>query len=237
MTAVAMLEAKDVSFVYQTKYQRTQALKGVSCTFSPGKFYAIVGPSGCGKTTFLSLLAGLGTPTVGEILFDGQPLKQIGFEKYRRENVSVIYQNFNLFPLLTVLENVLFPMKVERRNRAACKERARELLQSVGLTSQQEKKFPAMLSGGEQQRVAIARALASQAKVLLADEPTGNLDTENGRAVLDILKGLVSQRGCCLIMVTHDLTIASQADVVVHMRDGAIVSVQEQWNPKEGGVL
>lgn len=237
MTAVAMLEAKDVSFVYQTKYQRTQALKGVSCTFSPGKFYAIVGPSGCGKTTFLSLLAGLGTPTVGEILFDGQPLKQIGFEKYRRENVSVIYQNFNLFPLLTVLENVLFPMKVERRNRAACKERARELLQSVGLTSQQEKKFPAMLSGGEQQRVAIARALASQAKVLLADEPTGNLDTENGRAVLDILKGLVSQQGRCLIMVTHDLTIASQADVVVHMQDGAIVSVQEQWNPKEGGVL
>ena len=232
-----MLEAKDVSFVYQTKYQRTQALKGVSCTFSPGKFYAIVGPSGCGKTTFLSLLAGLGTPTVGEILFDGQPLKQIGFEKYRRENVSVIYQNFNLFPLLTVLENVLFPMKVERRNRAACKERARELLQSVGLTSQQEKKFPAMLSGGEQQRVAIARALASQAKVLLADEPTGNLDTENGRAVLDILKGLVSQQGRCLIMVTHDLTIASQADVVVHMQDGAIVSVQEQWNPKEGGVL
>lgn len=234
---MAMLEAKDVSFVYQTKYQRTQALKGVSCTFSPGKFYAIVGPSGCGKTTFLSLLAGLGTPTVGEILFDGQPLKQIGFEKYRRENVSVIYQNFNLFPLLTVLENVLFPMKVERRNRAACKERARELLQSVGLTSQQEKKFPAMLSGGEQQRVAIARALASQAKVLLADEPTGNLDTENGRAVLDILKGLVSQQGRCLIMVTHDLTIASQADVVVHMQDGAIVSVQEQWNPKEGGVL
>lgn len=225
---MAMLEAKDVSFVYQTKYQRTQALKGVSCTFSPGKFYAIVGPSGCGKTTFLSLLAGLGTPTVGEILFDGQPLKQIGFEKYRRENVSVIYQNFNLFPLLTVLENVLFPMKVERRNRAACKERARELLQSVGLTSQQEKKYPAMLSGGEQQRVAIARALASQAKVLLADEPTGNLDTENGRAVLDILKGLVSQQGRCLIMVTHDLTIASQADVVVHMRDGAIVSVQEQ---------
>ena len=234
---MAMLEAKDVSFVYQTKYQRTQALKGVSCTFSPGKFYAIVGPSGCGKTTFLSLLAGLGTPTGGEILFDGQPPKQIGFEKYRRENVSVIYQNFNLFPLLTVLENVLFPMKVERRNRAACKERARELLQSVGLTSQQEKKFPAMLSGGEQQRVAIARALASQTKVLLADEPTGNLDTENGRAVLDILKGLVSQWGCCLIMVTHDLTIASQADVVVHMRDGAIVSVQEQWDPKEGGVL
>lgn len=234
---MAMLEAKDVSFVYQTKYQRTQALKGVSCTFSPGKFYAIVGPSGCGKTTFLSLLAGLGTPTGGEILFNGQPLKQIGFEKYRRENVSVIYQNFNLFPLLTVLENVLFPMKVERRNRAACKERARELLQSVGLTSQQEKKFPAMLSGGEQQRVAIARALASQAKVLLADEPTGNLDTENGRAVLDILKGLVSQQGRCLIIVTHDLTIASQADVVVHMRDGAIVSVQEQWNPKEGGVL
>lgn len=231
---MAMLEAKNVQFVYQTKYQRTQALKGVSCAFSPGKFYAIVGPSGCGKTTLLSLLAGLAKPTEGEILFDGQPLGQIGLEKHRRENVSVIYQNFNLFPLLTVLENVLFPMNGKRGNKAACRERARELLRSVELTTEQEKKFPAMLSGGEQQRVAIARALASRAKVLLADEPTGNLDTENGQAVLRILKDLVTRERYCLIMVTHDLSIAAQADAILSMRDGAIVKIQEQHGQKEG---
>ena len=233
---MAVLEAKDVRFVYQTNYQRTQALRGVSCMFSPGKFYAIVGLSGCGKTTLLSLLAGLATPTEGEILFDGQPLGQIGLEKHRRENVSVIYQNFNLFPLLTVLENVMFPMNVKKKNKMASRERARELLQSVGLTTEQEKKFPAMLSGGEQQRVAIARALASQAKVILADEPTGNLDTENGQAVLQILKSLVTQEGYSLIMVTHDLSIASQADVIVSMRDGAIVNIQEQSGQKEGAL-
>lgn len=231
---MAILEAKNVQFVYQTKYQRTQALKGVSCAFSPGKFYAIVGPSGCGKTTLLSLLAGLTKPTEGEILFDGQPLGQIGLEKHRRENVSVIYQNFNLFPLLTVLENVLFPMNGKRGNKAACRERARELLRSVELTTEQEKKFPAMLSGGEQQRVAIARALASRAKVLLADEPTGNLDTENGQAVLRILKDLVTRERYCLIMVTHDLPIAAQADAILSMRDGAIVKIQEQHGQKEG---
>ncbi len=233
---MAVLAAKDVRFVYQTNFQRTQALRGVSCMFSPGKFYAIVGPSGCGKTTLLSLLAGLATPTEGEILFDGQPLGQIGLEKHRQENVSVIYQNFNLFPLLTVLENVMFPMNVKRKNKTASRERARELLQSVGLTTEQEKKFPAMLSGGEQQRVAIARALASQAKVILADEPTGNLDTENGQAVLQILKSLVTQEGYSLIMVTHDLSIASQADVMVTMRDGAIVNIQEQSVQKEGAL-
>lgn len=233
---MAVLAAKDVRFVYQTNFQRTQALRGVSCMFSPGKFYAIVGPSGCGKTTLLSLLAGLATPTEGEILFDGQSLGQIGLEKHRQENVSVIYQNFNLFPLLTVLENVMFPMNVKRKNKTASRERARELLQSVGLTTEQEKKFPAMLSGGEQQRVAIARALASQAKVILADEPTGNLDTENGQAVLQILKSLVTQEGYSLIMVTHDLSIASQADVMVTMRDGAIVNIQEQSVQKEGAL-
>ena len=233
---MAMLEAKDVSFVYQTKYQRTQALKGVSCAFSPGKFYAIVGPSGCGKTTMLSLLAGLAKPTEGEILFDGLPLGQIGLEKHRKENVSVIYQNFNLFPLLTVLENVLFPMDRKRGNKAACRERAGELLRSVGLTTEQEKKFPAMLSGGEQQRVAIARALASPAQVILADEPTGNLDTENGQAVLRILKDLVAKERYCLVMVTHDLSIAAQADVKISMRDGTIVSIQEQDVRKEGAL-
>ena len=229
-----MLEVKDVRFVYQTKYQKTQALKGVSCAFSQEKFYAIVGPSGCGKTTLLSLLAGLAVPTQGEILLNGTPLKEIGLERYRRENVSVIYQNFNLFPLLTVLENVLFPMDGKGPNKTACKERARELLRQVGLTPQQERKFSTMLSGGEQQRVAIARALATQADVILADEPTGNLDTENGRAVLEILQGLVAQRGCCLIMVTHDMDIAAQADVILHMRDGEIVSVQEQSSQKGG---
>ena len=127
-------------------------------------------------------------------------------------------------------------MNGKRGNKAACRERARELLRSVELTTEQEKKFPAMLSGGEQQRVAIARALASQAKVILADEPTGNLDTENGQAVLRILKDLVTQEGYCLVMVTHDLSIAAQADVILSMRDGTIVNIQEQSDQREGAL-
>lgn len=229
-----MLELKHITKTYPAGGQPVEALKGINLQFRESEFVSILGPSGCGKTTLLSLLAGLTKPTEGEILFDGQPLGQIGLEKHRRENVSVIYQNFNLFPLLTVLENVLFPMNGKRGNKAACRERARELLRSVELTTEQEKKFPAMLSGGEQQRVAIARALASRAKVLLADEPTGNLDTENGQAVLRILKDLVTRERYCLIMVTHDLSIAAQADAILSMRDGAIVKIQEQHGQKEG---
>ncbi len=219
-----ILAADQVDYIYQSKYQKVHALKSVSCSFEEGKFYAIVGHSGSGKTTLLSMLAGLGVPTQGQVLAgpEGKSLREIGSEKHRREDVSVIYQSFNLFPTLSILENVTYPMRINGRAPGAAKERAKELLEAVGLGEVDGRKLPAMLSGGQQQRVAIARALASEAKVILADEPTGNLDSENGQMVIDLLKKLVEEKGYCVIVVTHDLGIAQQADVVYRMKDGEI---------------
>lgn len=219
---MTILAAKNVEFEYQSKYQKVHALKGVSCTFEEGKFYAIVGRSGSGKTTLLSMLAGLGTPTEGEIFVDDKPLKEIGSVRHRRKNVSVIYQSFNLFPTLNILENVTYPMGLMGKPAKESKEKAKELLTAVGLSDVDPRKLPAMLSGGQQQRVAIARALASEAKFILADEPTGNLDSENGKLIVDLLRRLVDERGCCVIVVTHDMDIASQADEVYRMKDGVL---------------
>ncbi len=223
-----ILTAEHVTYVYQSKYQKVQALTDVTCGFEAGKFYAIVGHSGSGKTTLLSLLAGLGTPTEGEVLADGKSVKEIGGERHRRENVSVIYQTFNLFPALNILENVMYPMQIAKKPAKAAKARAKELLRSVGLEDVDERKLPAMLSGGQQQRVAIARALASDAKVILADEPTGNLDSDNGRVVINLLKSLVREKGYCVIVVTHDVGIAAQADQVYCLMDGMVVESADE---------
>lgn len=186
-----ILKAEHVSYMYQGKYQKVHALKDVSCTFESGKFYAVVGRSGSGKTTLLSLLAGLDRPTQGEVFYEGKPYAQLDAARLRREKISIVFQNFQLFPLLTVEENIMYPMELCKVKTAEAKERAAVLLEEVGLSRQLRKKYPAMLSGGEQQRVAIARALASGAKLLLADEPTGNLDFENGENIIRILKTLV----------------------------------------------
>ncbi|MDF2611592.1 MAG: transporter ATP-binding protein [Lachnospiraceae bacterium] len=222
------MTVENVSYTYQGKYQKVQALKNVSCTFEKQKFYAVVGHSGSGKTTLLSMLAGLGVPTEGTIYVDGTDLNKTGTERHRRENVSVIYQAFNLFPALTVLENVMYPMQIAHKSKNDAAKEAKALLNSVRITESQYKKFPTMLSGGEQQRVAIARALASNAKVILADEPTGNLDTENGKIVIDILKRLVREESYCVIVVTHDLGIAAQSDIVYRMTDGRLRMEENQ---------
>lgn len=219
---MSILTVQDVSYVYQSKYQKVQALSHVTCSFEPSNFYAIVGHSGSGKTTLLSMLAGLDSPTEGKVLIDGQPLSEFGEERHCRENVSVIYQSFNLFPTLTILENVMYPMRILKKPAAQAKVRAEELLSEVGLSDVSPRKRPAMLSGGQQQRVAIARALASEAKIILADEPTGNLDSENGRLIVDLLLRLVDEQNYCVIVVTHDMDIASQADQVYRMKDGVL---------------
>ena len=222
------LTASNISYTYQSKYQKVEALKEVSCTFERGKLYGIIGHSGSGKTTLVSLLAGLGTPDKGVILADGEDIGQIGYERHRRENVSVIYQSFHLFPTLTLLENVMYPMEIVKTPRKEAKARAEALLESVGLTRKLQGKFPAMLSGGEQQRGAIARALAGKAETILGDEPTGNLDSENGKIVMDILESLVREKNFCVVVITHDREIAARADMVYEMRDGRIVKVYEK---------
>ncbi len=217
-----ILKTQEVRYTYRSRYQTVHAVRGISYSFEEGKFYAVVGKSGSGKTTLLSLLAGLDLPSEGSVTFDGTSTADMDLDRYRRDHVAVICQSYNLFPLLTALENVLYPLELKRIPKAKARQTAVEKLLSVGIEQSQFRRLPAMLSGGEQQRVAIARALAGDAKVILADEPTGNLDTENGKNIVAILKRLAHEENRCVIVVTHDLAIAGEADEVLRMRDGRI---------------
>ena len=223
----SILTLNNVSYVYKNRYQTVQAVKDVSFSFEQGKVYAVMGKSGSGKTTMLSLLAGLDLPSEGQVIFGGTATNDMNRDKYRREDVSVIYQAYNLFPLLTALENVMYPLELKGVKAKEAKVQAAEMIKSVGLTEVVFKRFPAMLSGGEQQRVAIARAIVSQPKVILADEPTGNLDTENGEKIVKLLKDLAYDMNCCVIIVTHDPAVANHADVVLRMQDGEVVQEEK----------
>lgn len=195
-------------------------LEDVCCEFWPGKLCAVVGPSGSGKTTLLSILAGLDRPTAGEVLLEGKNLAEVDLDEYRQRSAAIIFQAFQLFPLLTVMENVCFPMELAGEKKPQA--RARELLELVGIGEDKHKRYPANLSGGEQQRVAIARALASGAKILLADEPTGNLDEVNTKNIVELLTKLAHEQGYCVIVVTHDMDAAAQADEIYRMRGGKL---------------
>lgn len=219
---MAILNVRDVVFRYESKYQTTEVLKGVSCDFEEGRFYALVGKSGSGKSTLLSLMAGLLLPAEGQVLYHGTPTSSLNLNRYRRENAAVVYQSFRLLPLLTVEENVAYPMELRGVRGKEARKRATELITKVGLPDTVLHRFPDMLSGGEQQRVAIARAISMESKLLLADEPTGNLDTENGNHIIDLLLSLAHDDGYCVIVVTHDPEIAAKADCVLRMRDGTL---------------
>ena len=187
------------------------ALDGISGTFSAGKLYAVIGPSGSGKSTLLSLMAGLDRPTEGSLQLNGSDYRSLNLDRCRRQEIAMIFQAFQLFP-----------MEANGVKQKEAKAKAKELLTSVGISEEQHQRYPANLSGGEQQRVAIARALSSGAGIILADEPTGNLDTANGNQVMEILLRLAHEEGRCVIVVTHDMDIAAQADEVWRMKDGAL---------------
>ena len=209
---------------YRYKNADRLALNNVTCAFKPGQVTAVVGPSGSGKTTLLSIMAGLDRPEKGQVLLNGTDLAGMDLDAYRRQDVSVIFQAFQLFPLLTAMENVCYPMELNEVALKDAKERAKTLLASVGIQEEKLRRFPANLSGGEQQRVAIARSLATGAGILLADEPTGNLDGENSRNVVEILTRLAHEEGYCVIIVTHDPAIAEASDVVYRMADGVLAA-------------
>ena len=217
---MAELSLQRVSYRYPRATR--DALQGVECRFQAGEVTAVVGPSGSGKTTLLSIMAGLDRPTSGEVLVDERELSKMNLDAYRRQYVSVIFQAFHLFPLLTVLENVCFPLELLGIHAKEAKEQARKNLELVGIGEEKHRRYPSQLSGGEQQRVAIARALSSGAKILLADEPTGNLDGENSRNIVEILMRLAHEAGYCVVIVTHDLAIADAADVVYTVADGVL---------------
>lgn len=214
---MAKLTLKNLTFRYKNTNQ--DVLSSVNITFESGKLYAIVGSSGSGKSTLLSLMAGLLSPTDGDILLDDQSYKSLNLDQLRCEKLTVIFQAFHLFPLLTAIENVSFPMEINGTSLAESMPRAAKLLEEVGIGNEQHKRYPANLSGGEQQRVAIARALSTGAGILLADEPTGNLDENNSVQVMELLLELAHTRNRCVIVVTHDLELAARADQILPMKD------------------
>lgn len=208
------------------------ALAGVDLVVRRGEFMALVGPSGSGKSTLLNLIGGLDRPSAGEVIVDGLSLGKASEQqlvKYRRERVGFIFQSFNLLPTLTALENVESPLMLAEMPKNKRRERAAGLLESVGLGPRAGHR-PNELSGGEKQRVAIARALANRPLLLLADEPTGNLDSKTGAAVLDLLCDLLKAQGLTLVMVTHDPEVAARADRIVHLRDGCLQNIEVTRN-------
>ncbi|MDY2983381.1 MAG: ABC transporter ATP-binding protein [Eubacteriales bacterium] len=217
------LEVSHVSYVYRNRYQSVQAVKDVSYAFAYGKLTALVGKSGSGKTTLLSLLAGLDLPTEGEVLYNGTPTAKLDLDAYRRQDAAVIYQSYNLFPKLTVLENAMVPLLLQKKSKQEAQEAAARRLAEVGIGEDMFKRYPNMLSGGEQQRVAIARALTTGARIILADEPTGNLDMENSEHIIRILHTLAREQNYCVVVVTHDMGIAEAADQVLRLQDGRIL--------------
>ena len=217
------ISLQNVSYSYKGKFQTVRAVNGVSYDFEPGKCYAIIGKSGSGKTTLLSLMAGLDLPTEGNILVDGKSTRAWNRNRMRRDAVGVIYQNYNLFPLLSVRENIQYPLELKKVPKQEIRRVATEARERVELPSTYDKRLPSHLSGGEQQRVAIARTLAQGCKIILADEPTGNLDSANTSNIVQILRSLAHDDGCTVIIVTHDHAVAEQCDTVLQMKDGSWV--------------
>ena len=232
---MSILTAEQVEYTYRTKYQTVYALRGVDCAFETGQMTAIVGSSGSGKTTLLSLLAGLDVPTKGSIRFQGQSTAELDRDAWRLKNVSVIYQNFNLFAHLTALENAAYPLYLQKRPKGQAEEEAAAQLAAVGIQPDQLGRDPRMLSGGEQQRVAIARALAAGSELILADEPTGNLDEENSQNIFAILRDLAHGRERCVVVVTHDMELAKRTDRIVRIQDGRIAAAGPEKQEGSGG--
>lgn len=211
---------------YRYKGTNKDVLKDINCKFEGGQLNTIIGPSGSGKTTLLSIMAGLDRPTQGIITINDKDLKDLDLDEYRRDSVTMIFQAFQLFPLLTAMENVSFPMEYKGMDKNLAREKSSKVLESLGIDRDKQSRYPSKLSGGEQQRVAIGRSLATGAKVILADEPTGNLDDENSAKIIDILKQLAHEQGFCVIIVTHDMGIAEQSDNVWRIKDGTMEQIK-----------
>ena len=213
-----ILETNDLYFTYPDGDARKVILNDVNVSFEKGKFYTILGASGSGKTTFLSLIAALDKAERGEILYEGKSLSEIGYEKYRRNNVGIVFQSYNLIPYMNAVENVMVAMSItDNEMEKDMKGQALWILESVGIDGSKATRRINRLSGGEQQRVAIARAISTNVEVVLADEPTGNLDAKTSETIIEIFKELAHKQNKCVIMVTHSEKIANQSDVILKL--------------------
>ncbi|AWW31166.1 ABC transporter [Echinicola strongylocentroti] len=223
---MAILSVENVSKIYQSGQRKLTVLDQVNLSVEAGESIAIVGPSGSGKTTLLGLCAGLDSATSGSVQLNGHRLEGLSEDQraaVRSQEIGFIFQNFQLLPTLTALENVMVPLELKRRKDA--KEKALELLQKVGL-GDRATHYPTQLSGGEQQRVSIARAFANEPKILFADEPTGNLDTDTGEMIEQLIFELNTASGTTLILVTHDTELAAKTNKIIHIRGGKIEEEQ-----------
>jgi putative ABC transport system ATP-binding protein len=222
--AMNVVELVEVTKVYELPRGSIKALDNVSATIAAGDFVSIMGPSGSGKTTLLNIIGCLDTPTSGRIAIGGENVGGLDDEaltKIRRDKIGFVFQQFNLIPTLTALENIAYPMRL--KGLSAYEERSKELMRSVGLSEELGENKPTELSGGEQQRVAVARALANDPDTILADEPTGNLDSKTSKDIMELLKE-TNERGTTIIMVTHDPLVASYTERTFRMVDGRIES-------------
>lgn len=220
---MSFIETKDLSYFYQDGDQRRYILRDVNVSFEKGTFYAILGQSGSGKTTLLSLLSALDAPKSGSVLYEDKDLIDIGYETYRRNKIGIVFQNYNLVPHLTAFENILLAMDITENELPEDQSTvAYNLLDYIGISKTKADRLVTQLSGGEQQRVAIARALSTNVDVILADEPTGNLDEEMENEIVQIFKTLAHEHNKCVIVVTHSQEIAREADEKFVIRKGTI---------------
>jgi len=220
-----ILEVRDLVKIYRTGEIETPALRGVSFSLEEGAFASVVGPSGCGKTTLLNMIGGLDAPTSGTIVLDGTRVDQASekeLSRIRLQHIGFVFQAYNLFPVLTALENVEFVMMLQAVPAAERRKRAMELLEAVGLKDMIDKR-PPRLSGGEQQRVAVARAISTDTRLVLADEPTANLDSTSAGQLLDLMETLNRERGVTFLFSTHDPRVVQRARKVIRLRDGMVV--------------
>ncbi|MDW7726989.1 MAG: ABC transporter ATP-binding protein [Candidatus Methanoperedens sp.] len=220
-----IMELQDVRKIYQMGEFEVHALQGVNLNVIAGEFVAITGPSGCGKSTMLNMIGCLDIPTSGKIFLEGSDISEFDdneLARIRGKKIGFVFQTFNLYPTLTALENIKLPMRIHEFSDIEIEEKSKSLLDAVEL-SDRAANFPAQLSGGQQQRVAIARALSTNPSILLADEPTGNLDTKSGRGIMKVFKRL-NNEGLTIVMITHDMGIAEYAERIVKMLDGKIES-------------
>lgn len=220
-----ILVVSNLSYYYQDGDTRRFILRDASHEFELGKFYTILGESGSGKTTFLALISALDTPKSGTVLFEGVNINRIGFENYRRNKIGIVFQSYNLIPYMTAVENILVAMSITENDIPKDKrETAYNLLKYVGIDKTKADRTVNKLSGGEQQRVAIARAVATDVELILADEPTGNLDEEKEAEIVEIFKALAHDFNKCVIVVTHSNDVASKSDEIIRLKKGVFLN-------------
>ena len=214
---MGILKLENVGYRYKDAPKETYVFKNINYEFEEGKIYAIKGKSGSGKTTLLSLITGLEKCTEGQILYDGKTLKKMNLDRYRNTDIGIVFQSYNLLPRLTAIENIIVSMEISKVKVKNKKQKALELMKSVGLSEEHSKRKILKLSGGEQQRIAIARSLSYNPKIIIADEPTGNLDKDTETEILKIFKHLAQDENKCVIIVTHSQNVCNEVDTIYEL--------------------